>query len=126
MAYPIAGRGDPRHLPPRTAPGNVGIGAPTFPATRRPPSSTTPAAPSDSRRPETSAFSGPVATSPGSSIRLHPEAQNRTTRVLPNPDNSCANDTSRKSGCEIASNDIYHEVSIAVGLKMSETGTAKL
>ncbi|HLK80216.1 MAG TPA: hypothetical protein VKT99_01795, partial [Xanthobacteraceae bacterium] len=45
-----------------------------------------------SKRPETSASCGPVATSPGSSIRPLAGAENRTTRVLPNPDNSCAYD----------------------------------
>jgi hypothetical protein len=30
--------------------------------------------------------------SSGSSIRLPTEAENRTTRALPNPDNSCATD----------------------------------
>ncbi|MBI2802877.1 MAG: DUF3987 domain-containing protein, partial [Gammaproteobacteria bacterium] len=45
--------------------------------------------------PETSASCGPVATSSGSSSLLLRRAQNRTTRVLPNPDNSCAYDIAR-------------------------------
>ena len=35
---------------------------------------------------------GPVARSSGSSTRLLSATQNRTTRILPNPDNSCAAD----------------------------------
>ena len=41
----------------------------------------------------TSASCGPVATSSGSSIRPLAGAKNRTTRVLPNPDNSGAYDS---------------------------------
>src|ERR1041384_8514304 len=99
MAYPIDGRPAPARLPPRTAPGNVGTVAPTFPKALRPPSSTALVVPSGSKRRETSAFSGPVATSPGSSIRLQPEAENRTTRVLPNPDNSWAIDPAPSGPC---------------------------
>src|SRR5207248_7626823 len=90
----IADQSDPLLRPPQTAPGSVETGAPTFPAAPPLPSSTAPAVPNGSKRPETSAFVGPVATSPASSIRLQPEAENRTTRVLPNPDNSCATDKS--------------------------------
>src|SRR5262249_38254936 len=83
----------PQAHPPRSGPGTAGTGAPTLPATPQPPSSTVPPPPSGSTRHETSASCGPVATSPGSSIRPLAGAKNRTTRVLPNPDNSCAYDT---------------------------------
>src|SRR5580692_3820312 len=77
---------------PHSGPDAAGTAAPTSPKPRRPPSSTAPPPPSGSIRPETSASCGPVATLPGSSICLHGEAENRTTRVLPNPDNPCATD----------------------------------
>jgi hypothetical protein len=48
------------------------------------PMPTVPSAPIGSKHPETSAFCGPVATSSGSSLSLLAEAENRTTRVLPN------------------------------------------
>src|SRR5262249_29897544 len=91
-ACQVAGRPDRRARPPRSGPDSAGTDAPTSPATRRPPSSTAHAPPSGSIHPETSASCGPVATSPGSSIRPLAGAQNQTTRVLPNPDNSCAYD----------------------------------
>jgi hypothetical protein len=77
---------------PRNAGDSAGTAAPSTPKARPPPSPIAPCAPSGSKHRETSASSGPVATSSGSSIRLPTEAQNRTTRVLPNPDNSCASD----------------------------------
>ncbi len=61
-------------------------------ATRPHPSSTTARSPSGLEHPETSASCGPVATLPGSSPRSFAGPRNRTTRVLPNPDNSCAYD----------------------------------
>src|SRR5258707_8241444 len=63
------------------------------PATPQPPSSKVSPHPSGSTQRETSASCGLVATPSGSSIRPLTGAQNRTTRVLPNPDNSCAYDT---------------------------------
>src|SRR5207237_3658300 len=93
-------RGGRLRRPLQTAPGNVAPAAPTGPAALPPPSSIAPAAPNGSKRPETSASCGPVATSSGSSIRLQPEAENRTTRVLPNPDNSCATDSTSCGECD--------------------------
>jgi hypothetical protein len=50
---------------------------------------------------------GPVATLPGSSPRSCAGQENRTTRVLPNPDNSCAYDRSlHESLPETAARDI--------------------
>src|SRR5204862_6466208 len=87
-----AGRSDRRARPPRSDPDSAGTGAPTSPADSLPPSLTARQPPSGSIRPQTSSSCGPVATLPGSSIRPLAGAQNRTTRVLPNPDNSCAYD----------------------------------
>ena len=53
---------------------------------------------------ETSASCVPVATSSGSSRSLPTERPNRTTRVLPNPDTSCASD-SRALRCLPAARD---------------------
>src|SRR5262249_2371642 len=75
-------------LPPQTGAGSAGTVVPKLPESRQPPLPRVPCAPIGSKHPETFASCGPVATSPGSSIRLHSEAENRTTRVLPNPDNS--------------------------------------
>src|SRR5258708_3070540 len=94
MPCPAADRPAPQARLPHTGPDTAGTAAPTSPKPPRPPSSTAAPPPSGSIRPETSASCGPVATLPGSSIRLPSEAENRTTRVLPNPDNSCAIDTS--------------------------------
>ena len=79
-----AGRSVLPARPPRSGPGNAGTAAPTSPKPRRLPMPTVPSAPIGSKHPETSAFCGPVATSSGSSLSLLAEAENRTTRVLPN------------------------------------------
>jgi hypothetical protein len=55
-----------------------------------------------STRSKTSASCGPPAISSGSSIRLPTEARNRTTRVLPNADNSCATVLKRRYGLNSA------------------------
>src|SRR5215468_3731805 len=74
---------------------NGGTAAPTPPESHQPPVPKVPCAPTGSVHPETSASCGPVATSSGSSIRPLAGAKDRTTRVLPNPDNSCAYDNSQ-------------------------------
>src|SRR5215471_640873 len=71
---------------------NVGIAVPTFLKSHQPLVPRVPCAPTGSIQCETSASCGPVATPSGSLIRPLAEAKNRTTRVLPNPDNSCAYD----------------------------------
>jgi len=81
---PAAGRSVPPSRPPRSDPGNAETAAPTSPKPLLLPSPTVPFAPIGSKRPETSASCGPVATSSGSSLSLLTEAENRTTRVLPN------------------------------------------
>src|SRR6516165_4892042 len=83
----------PEALPPRSACDNVGTAVPSSPRSRRPPVRKALSPSTGSAHHKTSPSCGPVATSSGSSIRLQPEAENRTTRVLPNPDNSCATDT---------------------------------
>ena len=85
IAYPAA---HPRRLP-RTGPGSAGI-APRHP--RNSPDllhrklASLPAAQNIPKL----CILRLVATSPGSSPASQPEARNRTTRVLPNTDNSCA------------------------------------
>jgi hypothetical protein len=80
-------------LPPRSAGDSAETAAPSTPTARQHPAPTAPCVLTGSKHRETSASCGPLATSSGSSIRLPMEAENRTTRVLPNPDNSCATDT---------------------------------
>src|SRR6516162_46220 len=87
----------PEALPPRSACDNVGTAVPSSPRSRRPPVRKALSPSTGSAHHKTSPSCGPVATSSGSSIRLQPEAENRTTRVLPNPDNSCATDTGSKN-----------------------------
>ena len=45
----------------------------------------------------------------GSSFRLPADTVNRTTRVLPNPDNSCATDTSAAGSCLFDRAHLYRE-----------------
>src|SRR5215831_8778996 len=60
-----------------------------------------------------------LATSSGSLMRLHPEAQNRTTRVLPNPNNSCAIDTSLRLAYRAGpASDILAMRSLGLGKRM--------
>src|SRR4029453_14323843 len=88
-------RAAPHALQPHNAPDSAETAAPSTPATLPPPAPTTPDAPSGSKHREISAFSGPVAIPSGSSrCPLDSKAtEHRTSRVLPNPDNSCATDT---------------------------------
>src|SRR5262249_46895292 len=92
-------RSAPPNPPRRNDRDSAGTVAPNIPATLPPPSPTAPSSPIGSTHPETSAFSGPVAMSPDSSPRLLAGRQNRTTRVLPNPDNSSASDRPRFRAC---------------------------
>src|SRR3974390_311417 len=100
---------DPQALLPhplRNDADNGGTAAPTSQEPHQPPVPKVPCAPTGSVHPETSASCGPVATSPDPLIRPLAEAKNRTTRVLPNPDNSCAYDSSPLAGCGIASSEL--------------------
>src|SRR5262249_60855660 len=72
---------------------SAGTAAPTSPESHQPPVPKDPCAPTGSLHPETSASCGPVATSSDPLIRPLAGAQNRTTRVLPNPDNPSAHAT---------------------------------
>jgi putative resolvase len=72
----------PPPRPPRNGPDIGGTAAPTSQAARRLPSSTARPDPGGSKHPETSASCGPSSRG----------TENRTTRVLPNPGNSCAYD----------------------------------
>src|SRR6202158_35564 len=81
---PAAGRQVLPVRPPRSEPGTAGTAVPTSPTPLLLPMPTVPFAPIGSKHPETSASCGPVATSPGSFLGLLAEAENRTTRVLPN------------------------------------------
>jgi hypothetical protein len=92
-ACPAVGRSGPQARPPRSDRGSAETAAQTCPKARLPPASTARPAPSGSKHPETSASCGPVATLSGSSPPLLRKRSNRTTRVLPNPDNSSAYDT---------------------------------
>jgi hypothetical protein len=88
----------PRALLPRSVAGNVGTAAPSNPRSRQLPARKVLSLSTGSTHRKTSPSCGPVAMLSGSSIRLPTEAGNRTTRVLPNPDNSCATD----SGCSFS------------------------
>ena len=74
------------------APGSGGSSARSSPASPPPPAQTGVVPASAPAHSETSASCVPVATSSGSSRSLPTERPNRTTRVLPNPDTSCASD----------------------------------
>ncbi len=87
---PAVGRQAHPTRPPRSDPGSSGTGVPSTQESRPLPSSVAPAAPNGSIHLETFASCGPVAMSPGSSLRLLAKRQNRTTRLLPNPDKSYA------------------------------------
>ena len=70
-----------------------GTSARSSPVSPPPPAPITASPPISKEHHETSASVSPGATVSGSYPRLPMETVNRTTRVLPNPDNSCATDT---------------------------------
>ena len=74
--------------------GSAGTAAPTSPAARPPPASTAPPPPSGSTRPRNFCILRSCSHAVRFIAPLLCGAQNRTTRVLPNPDNSCAYDSS--------------------------------
>ena len=49
----------------------------------------------------------------GSLIRLLTEAENRTTRVLPNPDNSCATDNGYLAACGVSPHIVLAAIAFA-------------
>src|SRR4030095_13229081 len=92
MPCPTACRTDPEALLPRSGAGNGGTAAPNTLISRQLLGRKVLSPSTGSTHHKTSPSCGPVAMLSGSSIRLQPEAENRTTRVLPNPDNPCATD----------------------------------
>ena len=85
----------PGHRP-RSGAGSGGSSARSSPASPPPPAQTGVVPASAPAHSETSASCVPVATSSGSSRSLPTERPNRTTRVLPKLDTSCASDTGQR------------------------------
>jgi hypothetical protein len=83
----------PPDLPPRSDPASAGTDAPNSPESRLLPAPTTSAPRSGPKHPETSSSCGPAATLSDPSPSPLEQLQNRTSRVLRNPDISCANDS---------------------------------